>query len=348
MGARRPTLSVPPNCIGYKLWFMNLLSLALPFVLPFVATLIGTGALLPFLVRRAILDHPNQRSSHTTPTPKGGGIVMMPVIGLCWVGFGLYFGTDPVVVTGLAGLAFALAAISWVDDLRGLSPLVRLLVQIVAVSLALTALPDPGPYFQGLLPPPADTVVAGLLWVWFINLFNFMDGIDGIAGVESLTIGLGVSLIVGGPPGLLGLIIVGAALGFLKWNWHPAKIFLGDVGSVPLGFLLGWLLLQTAADGNFAAALILPGYYLADSGITLLRRMLKGEKVWQAHRQHFYQQAVQRGLSHAIISTSVFFVGLPLIGLAWLSAQGWPLSSLGTAVLLSLGFLLFLRGRPEA
>ena len=324
---------------------MIFLSLALPFILPLAAALVGIGILLPLLVRKAILDHPNERSSHEAPTPKGGGIALVPVIGLAWTGLGFYFGISPVLVLGLSGLAFGLAAISWVDDVRGLSPLIRLLVQIVAVFLALALLPNPGLYFHGLLPSLADTLVAGLLWVWFINLFNFMDGIDGISGVESITIGLGVALIVGGPAGLLGLIVAGAALGFLKWNWHPAKIFLGDVGSVPLGFLLGWLLLQTAADGNWAAALILPGYYLADSGITLLRRALRGERVWQAHRQHFYQQAVQRGLSHAVVSTHVFIVGIALIVLAWVASQGPALISLGLAIVMCLGFLVFLKGR---
>ncbi|MBC8269442.1 MAG: glycosyltransferase family 4 protein, partial [Rhodospirillaceae bacterium] len=237
-----------------------------------------------------------------------------------------------------------LAALSWLDDLRGLPPLARLLAQIVAVAAILALRPESTPYFQELLPGVLDPVAAAILWVWFINLFNFMDGIDGITAIETLVIGLGLALLGSTTSAILGLIIAGAALGFLKWNWHPAKIFLGDVGSVPLGFLLGWLLLDLSAAGHWAAALILPASYLADATITLIRRAIKGEKVWQAHRQHFYQQAVQRGLSHATVSCAVFGVGVVLVGLAWAAENGWALYALIAAIVFVLGFLRFLAG----
>ena len=291
------------------------MSLTLLFAAVAAAVLAGTGWLLPFLERRAILDHPNERSSHDIPTPKGGGIVVVGVVLAAWMGFTYSFDGGAFLLWLLPITALALAVLSWIDDLRGLPPAVRLLAQIAAVATVLALRPQPDLFFQGLLPHSLDTLAAGLLWVWFINLFNFMDGIDGITGVEALVIGLGVALIGGG---VYGVIIAGAALGFLKWNWHPAKIFLGDVGSVPLGFLLGWLLLDLAAAGHWAAALILPAYYLADATTTLIRRALKGEKVWQAHRQHFYQQAVQRGFSHAQVSTAVLGIGILLVGLAWL------------------------------
>ena len=155
-------------------------------------------------------------------------------------------------------------------------------------------------------------VGIGLGWVWFINLFNFMDGIDGISGVECLGIGLGVAVIAAldGVPsghGSLGICLAAAAAGFLIWNWHPAKVFMGDVGSVPLGFLIGWLLLDMAAAGAWAPAVILPAYYLADATITLLRRLLRGAAPWQAHRDHFYQQATQAGRSHARVASLTLF-----------------------------------------
>lgn len=325
---------------------MEHFSLALIIAVSALAVFIGTRGLLPVLTRRAILDLPNERSSHETPTPKGGGLILVPVILLSWVIIGVQQDFPPFLIWGLSGAALALAALSWMDDLKGLSPAVRLLIQIAGVVFVLTMQPDAGFYFQGLLPPQADTFMAGVLWVWFINLFNFMDGIDGITGVESLILGGGVFLI-GGEPALLGLIVAGAMLGFLKWNWHPAKLFMGDVGSVPLGFLLGWLLLDLAARGYWVAALILPGYYLADSGITLVRRALKGEKVWLPHRQHFYQQAVQRGLSHARVSLYVLFVGILLVALAWFAENGWPYPALAAAIVLSIGFLFFLKGRES-
>ena len=324
--------------------FIDFTSLALLFAASALATFVGTGALLPFLRAWAILDHPNERSSHQNPTPKGGGIVVVGVVLLIWIGVGLHLEAGPFLTWIIPGTAAALAALSWIDDLRGLPPIVRLLVQIAAVAIVLSLRPGSDLFFQGLLPPALDPFVAGLLWVWFINLFNFMDGIDGITGVEALIIGLGLGLIGSGAAAMLGLIIAGAALGFLKWNWHPAKVFLGDVGSVPLGFLLGWLLLDLAAAGHWAAALILPAYYLADATTTLIRRAIKGEKVWQAHRQHFYQQAVQRGLSHGAVSGAIFAVGIALVGLAWAAENGWRLLALIAAIVLSFGFLRFLAG----
>ena len=199
----------------------------------------------------------------------------------------------------------------------------------------------------GLLPPGLDMVAAGLLWVWFINLFNFMDGIDGIAGVEAASIGVGIALVsvaagLSDVFGTFGLAIAAASLGFLIWNWHPAKIFLGDIGSVPLGFMLGGLLLWLAANGQWAAALILPLYYLADSTITLLKRFVRGEKVWQAHRQHFYQQALAHGLSHDHVVRHVLFVDLVLIALAVAAARGWVGAALISAPILVLWLLVYL------
>lgn len=347
---RCPNIKIVPydqSIIGYKLTIMDLMSQALLFAVVAAAVFGGTAALLPILRNRAILDHPNERSSHQIPTPKGGGIAVIGVILLAWIGVGLVLSSGPFFVWVLPGAALALGVLSWIDDLRGLPPSLRLLAQITVVTAALALRPEPLPFFQGLLPPLADAIIGGLIWVWFINLFNFMDGIDGITGVQSLVIGLGIGLLESSAAAVLGLVIGGAALGFLKWNWHPAKIFMGDVGSVPLGLLLGWLLLDMAAAGNWAPALILPGYYLADTGVTLARRALKGEKIWQPHHQHFYQQAIARDVSHASVAGAVFGVGIVLIGLAWAAANGWTLSALISAIIVSLGFLYFLAGvRP--
>jgi UDP-N-acetylmuramyl pentapeptide phosphotransferase/UDP-N-acetylglucosamine-1-phosphate transferase len=331
--------------VGYKLRFMEFvdsMSLILLFATAAAAAFLGTAALLPFLRERAILDHPNERSSHHTPTPKGGGIVVIAVVLVAWIGIGIVFESGPFLTWIMPATVFVLAVLSWVDDLRGLPPALRLLFQITAVCVALALRPEPALVFQGVLPVTLDVFAAGLLWVWFINLFNFMDGIDGITGAQALVIGLGIGLVSSGPAALLGVIIAGAALGFLKWNWHPAKVFLGDVGSVPLGFLLGWLLLDLAAAGHWAAALILPAYYLFDATITLIRRAVRGEKIWQAHRQHFYQKAVQRGLSHATVSSVVLAVGVVLVSLAWSAEHGWALPALASAGLLNLAFLWFL------
>ena len=281
-------------------------------------TWLATRSVLALLVRRAILDRPNERSSHDAPTPRGGGIAVVAVLVPAWIAAALLSGA--MVPWPALGGALLLAAVSWCDDVRSLGILWRLGAQILAVAAGLASLD--GLVFRGILPGWLDTLAAGFLWLWFVNLYNFMDGIDGITAVETASIGGGVALVAlgaaVGPAGAAawGIALAAAVLGFLPWNWQRAKLFLGDVGSVPLGYLAGWLLLSLAAAGAWKAALILPLYYLADATITLLRRLRRGEKVWRAHREHYYQRAVQGGMSHASVVKAVLAGNLALAGLA--------------------------------
>ncbi|HJO68214.1 MAG TPA: glycosyl transferase [Rhodospirillales bacterium] len=311
-----------------------------------VASFAGTRLALWALGRRAILDHPNERSSHVTPKPRGAGLAVTAVVVVAWgaLGTGAPSFERAAILSVCAG-ALGLAALSFVDDLKGLSVGWRLLGQFAAVAAVLAATAERGAYFAGILSPAADLFAAALLWVWFINLFNFMDGIDGIAGVETASVGFGVTCAallagIGQTPALLGLTIAAAALGFLWWNWEPAKVFLGDVGSVPLGFLLGWLLLDLSARGLWAAAAILPSYYFADATITLGRRALKRAPVWQAHREHYYQRAVRHGRTHAAVASAILVANVLLIALAGLGTIGWTIPALlGAAVV--VGVLIF-------
>jgi UDP-N-acetylmuramyl pentapeptide phosphotransferase/UDP-N-acetylglucosamine-1-phosphate transferase len=311
---------------------------------------LGTRALIPLLRRAAVLDRPNERSSHAAPTPRGGGIALVAAILVAWLALIVAGLVAPRLLVILFG-AVLLAAISWLDDLRGLSPAPRLLAQLVAVGFALLAMAPAGPVFQGWLPGGLDSVAAAILWLWFVNLFNFMDGIDGLAGSEAAAIAIGLvlfaSLGVGRDPGLAALAAAAAAaaLGFLVWNWAPARIFLGDVGSVPLGYLLGFLLLDVAGRGLWQIALILPLYFLADATVTLLRRLLRGELVWHAHRQHFYQRAVQRGLGHGDVVRRVIAADLALVGCGWAAENGSGITALGAASVVVLVLLASLAGR---
>lgn len=318
------------------------------FIFVLVATLLAVGLVRRLLLRFSILDHPNPRSSHTTPTPRGGGIGVLAVILPAWTAILVAVSAD--VTWWLVPLgALALAGVSWLDDVRGLPPLTRLVVQLVVAGVG--ALSLPGLIFQGFLPPLVDILAAILLWVWFTNLFNFMDGIDGLVGVETASVGMGlfvVTVLVGTATvlGWLGLTLAAAALGFLYWNWQPARIFLGDSGSVPIGYLIGWLCLALAATGQWAAAIILPLYYLADSGLTLVRRLVRGERVWQAHRRHFYQIAVQHGIGHAQVCVWVIGANLVLILLA-LAANMWsPWLALVAAVLVVAATLAWMVRPP--
>jgi UDP-N-acetylmuramyl pentapeptide phosphotransferase/UDP-N-acetylglucosamine-1-phosphate transferase len=310
---------------------------------------LGTRALIPLLRRAGVLDRPNARSSHAAPIPRGGGIAPVGAIVLAWLALIVAGAAAPLVLVILVGAAL-LAAISWIDDLRGLSPATRLLAQLVAVGLGLVAVMPAGPVFQGWLVPGFDAAAAALVWLWFVNLFNFMDGIDGLAGSEAAAIAVGLVLFAlfgaGRDPGLAALAGTAAAAagGFLVWNWAPARIFLGDVGSVPMGYLLGFLLLDVAARGGWKIALILPLYFLADATLTLLRRLARGEPVWQAHRQHFYQRAVQRGLGHAAVVRRVIAADLILIACGWAAENGWGTVALTVAAAAVAALLASLGG----
>ena len=303
--------------------------LALPVVAVIVAiiTVLTTGIAASWLRRARVLDKPNERSSHLQATPRGGGLALIPVI------LGIWFLLPPILgkplppaLPVIGGAVIFLMIISFVDDLRGLSPLPRLAAQVLAVAAGLWVLPSDTLLLQGLAPLWLDRVIAALAWLWCINLFNFMDGIDGISGVETASIGSGLALLsalafLPLPLGVGALLVAAAALGFLAWNWHPARIFLGDVGSISLGYLLGFLLLAAAGQGAWAAALILPLFYVADATWTLIARLRRGEKIWQAHRQHFYQRAAgMRG--HARVATGVALCNALLVLLAILS-QTW-------------------------
>ncbi len=312
------------------------------FISSIAASIAITKLVLNELKRRSILDMPNQRSSHQQPTPRGGGIAVMAVIAICWSVPAL---NSPIAAALLVG-ALLLAIVSWIDDLKTVKIIVRLSAQFAAVILGLFFLDNEGYLLQGLAPKWLDRVFAALVWVWFINLFNFMDGIDGIASIETMIISFGLTILSITSPSIapepwLSLSILGVATGFLKSNWPPAKLFLGDVGSIPLGYILGGLLLLVAMRGAWQVALILPLYFLLDSTITLCRRLLRLEPIWRAHKEHFYQQAVSAGKSHAEVTTAVAILGLTLVALAHLSF-GQPFLSITAAITLTVSLMMWM------
>ena len=328
--------------------------LLLTAVLVFAASWAGTGAMTTWLRRRMILDHPVDRSSHARPVPKGGGVAVIAVLLLAWLGLSMA-GLAPPETLLICCLTFALTALSWFNDVTDLPAALRLTAHLLIASAGLLALPDRGQVFQGLLPAGVDEAATVLLWAWFMNLFNFMDGIDGITAVETTAIGSGLALvaaITGSAPGgyvLLVVALAASALGFLPWNWHPARVFLGDAGSVPLGFAAGWLLLLLASRGYWASALLLPLYYLADATLTLLRRLVGGKAVWRAHRSHFYQRALGRDADHAAVTLWILWGNLGLVAAAVIGVWHPELALvLGAAVTVALLMKLVLRGRRES
>lgn len=318
------------------------------FTLTLCSLALSRSVITP-LRRRALLDLPNERSSHTLPTPRGGGLAIITtfIAGLC---LSAALGLIPTSTTlKLVTITFCLATISWIDDVRNLGPLMRFGSHILAATLALAFGLVSGPFFGGALPPTLEIVLIGVGWVWFINLFNFMDGIDGLAAMETIAIGCGggvIALMSQNEPTIVivCMVLIAAAIGFLPFNWAPAKIFMGDVGSIPLGFVCAWILLSLASSGYGAAAIILPLVFFADATITLFKRVLSGEKFWQAHRQHFYQRAVRRGMSHNQATMAACVANVCLVGLAVWSTNGHEALALAVAFFcVGLLFVFYLK-----
>jgi UDP-N-acetylmuramyl pentapeptide phosphotransferase/UDP-N-acetylglucosamine-1-phosphate transferase len=279
--------------------------------------------LRPLLARYA-LAHPNARSSHTRPTPQGGGIAVVgATLAAAIVGFAVFGsqgGTAAIEIAALVAGALLLTIAGAADDIHGLAPASRLALQIVAVAIVICALPDDA-RLAPTLPWWVERTALLLAGVWFVNLVNFMDGIDWmtVAEVVPIAAGLAIAGTLGALPPLaifIAMALAGAMIGFAPFNRPIASLFLGDVGSVPIGLILAWLLFQLAAGGHLAAAVLLPLYYLADATITLGRRLVRGENIWHAHRTHFYQRATDNGWSVRAIVGHVFVVNVGLIVLA--------------------------------
>jgi UDP-N-acetylmuramyl pentapeptide phosphotransferase/UDP-N-acetylglucosamine-1-phosphate transferase len=295
------------------------------------------------LYRRAMtaarkLEKPNERSMHQMPVPTGAGVGIVAAVLALWL---LWHGGVPdhgslPLLASLAGLG----VLSWLDDRYPLSPAVRMAGHALAVGLCLWSLPSDARALPAL-PLGVERALEAAAWLWFVNLFNFMDGIDGLAGSEAVAIAVGYLGVLAvadleSPFWGLALILAAATAGYLYWNWHPAKVFMGDAGAIPLGFLLGWLMLDLAVRGHLAAAAILPAYFAADATITLVRRTLAGKPPWRAHREHYYQRAVLGGTPPSAVVARIAAVDLLLVALALLSASRPVPALIAAAVLIAL------------
>jgi UDP-N-acetylmuramyl pentapeptide phosphotransferase/UDP-N-acetylglucosamine-1-phosphate transferase len=314
--------------------------------------------LRPWLQRYA-LARPNARSSHTTPTPQGGGIaVITATLGVALIvvlAAGIFGPDDTAQLWRVFAATAMIAVVGAIDDIRIIAIAPRLLLQAIAVAAVLAALPN-DPQIVPLLPWWIERALLLLAGVWYVNLVNFMDGIDWMTVAEIVPITGGLVLIgtvFGALPAsaiVVALTLCGALLGFAPFNRPVAHLFLGDVGSLPIGLLLFWLLALMAGNGHFAAAMILPLYYLADTTLTLLRRVRNGEPFWIAHRSHYYQRATDRGFSVPQVIARVFAVNLALVVLATMTVlvPGWTsaIAALGAATIL-VGWLLYVFSRGQ-
>ncbi len=279
-----------------------------------------TWAIRPWLLRHA-LAKPNARSSHRTPTPQGAGIA---VIGATLVVAGAIAAyADAVnlnVVIAIFAASLFMAIVGFADDVKSIPVLPRLILQAVAVGTILFTVPGD----VRIVPAAPLWIERGLLLLaglWFVNLVNFMDGLDWMTVAEVVPIT--AAMVVLGwfgdfPPSaaIVAAALCGAMVGFAPFNRPVAKVFLGDVGSLPIGLLLGWCLLQLAYNQQIVAALLLPLYYLSDATVTLLRRLTRSEPFWAAHRSHFYQRATDNGFTVLRVVSEVFSLNIGLAVLA--------------------------------
>ncbi len=311
--------------------------LVVPAILAFAAaaTIALIVLLMPLLARYA-LARPNARSSHRAPTPQGGGIAIVAVMvlttAICTHFMSFPFATIACVLIA----AVALAVVGAIDDIITLRAMPRLVCQLAASLAVLAVLPDSYRIVDAIpLLVERGVLVIGL--VWFINLVNFMDGLDWItvAEVIPLCTGLVVFAILGFIPAYAGIIacaLGGATVGFAPFNRPVARLFLGDVGSLPLGLVLGWMLVIVACNGNIAAAILMPLYYVADASITLALRLSRGERVWEAHRTHYYQRATTNGYTVLGVVSAVFTTNVTLLCLAVMSALANSVLASGLAI----------------
>jgi UDP-N-acetylmuramyl pentapeptide phosphotransferase/UDP-N-acetylglucosamine-1-phosphate transferase len=279
-----------------------------------------TWAIRPMLSRHTLAT-PNARSSHRIPTPQGAGIAVIAATLLVAGALTACVGTAALSVpAAVFATSLFIAVVGFADDLKSIPVMTRLLLQALAVGAIIFTAPGD----IRIVPPCPIWIERGLLLLaglWFVNLVNFMDGLDWmtVAEIVPITAAMVVLGLMGEfplPATLVAAALCGAMLGFAPFNRPVATIFLGDVGSLPIGLLLGWCLLQLAYHQQFAAALLLPMYYLLDATTTLFRRLINREPFWAAHRSHFYQRATDNGFTVSQVVGEVFALNIGLAALA--------------------------------
>jgi UDP-N-acetylmuramyl pentapeptide phosphotransferase/UDP-N-acetylglucosamine-1-phosphate transferase len=292
------------------------------FALAALLCLCITWVIKPLLQRYA-LARPNARSSHSIPTPQGGGIaVIAATLAAAGAGAILMNLTVPAV---LFGATLFIALVGFADDMKSIPALPRLLLQAVAVGATLYAAPA-DLRIAPAVPFALERAIVLLAGLWFVNLVNFMDGLDlmSVSEVVPVTTAMIVLGSLGEfpiPATIVAAALCGAMVGFAPFNRPVAKVFLGDVGSLPIGLLLGWCLLQLAWRGQLVSALLLPLYYLSDSTVTLFRRIANREPFWAAHRSHFYQRATDNGFTVQRVVGEVLALNSALAVLAIISIR---------------------------
>jgi UDP-N-acetylmuramyl pentapeptide phosphotransferase/UDP-N-acetylglucosamine-1-phosphate transferase len=286
--------------------FYSLLALS-----AFMLTLLGTRlTIITFRKRVLPIDPLSLRADYKKPPMNGGGLSVVMSLIICLLVADISY----AIILAM----FLLTAMALLDDLIRIPLPIRLLIQLLCVLIAINVVGKP--VFGGHLPPWLDTSITAALWVWFINVFYIMDGIDGMSPMEMVSIAMGACLLAAltgrdfpDPLMVYSLIIVAAGCGFLWWNWHPAKILMNAVGAVPIGFLMGYLLLLAASSGYAYAAMILPAYYLSDATITTVRHFCHRRRLFARHNDYYYLRAIRSGRRQDAVVRYIFGINFLLI-----------------------------------
>lgn len=305
------------------------------------------------LLQRYALARPNARSSHRIPTPQGAGLAVISatlVVASAWAAW-----ANLAIPPALVMATIVIALVGFADDIVSLPVLVRLVLQAACVGAVVFTAPETARIVPAL-PLALERGLIVLAGIWFVNLVNFMDGLDLMTAAEVVPVTAALLLLgllgeLSWPAVLVATALCGAMLGFAPFNKPVAKVFLGDVGSLPIGLLLGWCLLELAWHGQPAAALLLPAYYLADATITLFCRIARREQFWSAHRSHFYQRATDSGFTIPRVIGEVFALNLVLAGLAIVTVRAGSMTVTLIALLAgAIAVALVLRrfSRPQA
>ena len=331
-------------------------------LVPYLSAMIAAAILaylITWLIRPLLLRHllakPNERSSHRISTPQGAGIAVIAATVAISVMLSSWSApTDAYELAVPLGATLFLAAVGLADDIKSVPVLRRLLLQTLAVAAVVLIAPD-NLRIGHDIPLWIERGLVILAGVWFVNLVNFMDGLDLMTVTE--TVPVTCSLVLLGGMGIVtsststvAAALCGAIVGFSPFNRPPAKLFLGDVGSLPIGLLIGWCLLQLAHHQQLVAALLLPLYYLTDATLTLLRRIAHREAFWKAHRSHFYQRATDNGYTALEVVSRVGLVNVVLAILAIASTLSPTLSVkllLLAAGCVVVGSLTYVFARPK-
>lgn len=334
----------------------DLLFITLILASTFAATAVFEWILIPILRRKGSLDNPNHRSSHTIPTPRGGGLAIMACALLAIVAINLF--TDWLIPWSFVIAVAAISIIGFLDDFfKGLPVVLRLTLQLL---ISCWVVWETGGFAKLPLPAPLDLELGyfgyllSVIWILgVVNIYNFLDGIDGYAGSQGALGGAALLLFFGFDAiGITGGIVMAACLAFLLFNWHPSKVFMGDGGATGLGFLFAILPFYSSVtaviDVGFVVLIAL-WFFIMDGALVIVRRLLKGQKVWQPHRMHLYQKLVRTGWKHNRMTVLFIAMSICLIAAQYIAVEllgeirNWIAFGLG--LLMIAGYYLYTRSQ---